>query len=123
MNTSMLEPTGGAGITGAMVPVKIIYRFITGVSGSIMFLLLAKWLAARLPRIPYIITIGRNTLGIYILHTFVFGFFDYRGYLFDNEILSIIFCFTIAALVTIISNSIFNMTSRNRFLGLLLWGK
>ena len=123
MNTSMLEPTGNAGITGTMVPLKIIYRFITGVSGSIILILFAKWLSTKLPSIPFIINIGRNTLGIYILHTFAFDLFNYRGNLFESEFLSIVFCLIIAAIITLISNSFVNFTSRYKVLRLLLWGK
>ena len=123
MNTSMLEPAGNAGITGTMVPLKIFYRFMTGVSGSIILILFAKWLATKLPSIPFIINIGRNTLGIYILHTFAFDFINYRGNLFKSEFLSIVFCFIFAAIITLISNKIVNLTSRIKLFLLLLWGK
>lgn len=72
MNTSMLAEEGYAGITGWMVPVKMIYRYITGVSASFMLILLARRLEVYLPTSPLMMRIGRNTLGIYILHGFVF---------------------------------------------------
>ena len=75
MNTSMLAEEGYAGITGWMVPVKMIYRYITGVSASFMLILLARRLEVYLPTSPLMMRIGRNTLGIYILHGFVFQIF------------------------------------------------
>ena len=75
MNTSMFEPEGYAGITGWMVPVKIVYRFITGVSASLMLILLARKFEKKLPTPPMVMSIGRNTLGIYILHGFTFQIF------------------------------------------------
>lgn len=75
MNTSMLEAEGFADITGWMVPAKMAYRYITGVSASLMLVLLARRLEAYLPTSPLLMSIGHNTLGIYILHGFVFQIF------------------------------------------------
>ena len=123
MNTSMLESEGYAGITGWMVPLKMIYRYITGVSASLMFILLARRLEAYLPTSPLLMSIGRNTLGIYILHGFTFQIFPSSNVLFENKAISLITCFLISSILIVVSNYIVVSTSRSRWLALMLWGR
>lgn len=125
MNTSMFEPEGYAGITGWMVPVKIVYRFITGISASLMLILLARKFEKKLPTPPMLMSIGRNTLGIYILHSFAFNIFTppSSNTLIENQVVSFIACLTISAIIVIVCDYIINYTSRNQWLALLLWGK
>ena len=124
MNTSMLAEEGYAGITGWMVPVKMIYRYITGVSASFMLILLARRLEVYLPTSPLVMRIGRNTLGIYILHGFVFQIFapTSSNVLFENKVISFIACFLISSVLTVVCNYIVVLTSRSRWLALVLWG-
>ena len=125
MNTSMFEPKGYAGITGWMVPVKIVYRFITGISASLMLILLARKFEKKLPTPPMLMSIGRNTLGIYILHSFAFNIFTppSSNILIENQIISFIACLAISAIIVVACDYIIKYTSRNQWLALLLWGK
>lgn len=125
MNTSMLEPEGRAGITGIMVPVKMLYRFVTGVSGSLMLWLFAKKMAMHLSAPPYLLKVGQATLGIYILHGFAFKIFTppINHILFDNHILSLIVCLIVSLIIMIVANWIIQFTSKSSLLALLLWGK
>lgn len=125
MNTSMLEQEGHAGITGWMVPVKIVYRFITGLSASVMLILLARRYERHLPTHPFVMSIGRNTLGIYILHDFAFQIFapPSSHILFENRAVSLVVCLAISVVLVIVCDGIVELTSRNQWLALLLWGK
>lgn len=123
MNTSMVE-LEGAGVTGWMVLVKTIYRFTTGVSASIAFILLARRYEKFLPKPQIVMSIGRNTLGIYILHEFAWQIYPpHSDYLFENKLLSFIVCLCVSIILVVLCNYIVKFTSRIKYLALLLWGK
>lgn len=125
MNTSMLAPEGNAGITGVMVLWKTIYRFITGTSGSVILILLGRRIKNNLPSTGYLLSIGRNTLGIYILHTYTFQILPPPSShsICDDKIISFLVCLFISALIVVTSSLIVDITNKSRGLRLFLWGK
>ena len=123
MNTSMLEPEGQAGITGWLVLVKTIYRFVTGVSISIALILLVRRIDNYIPH--HSMNVGRNTLGIYILHGFTFSIFlpPDSHILFDNVMMSFFACVLISLSIVVVSSYVVKATGRIHILNLLLWGR
>ena len=119
----LVEPEGQAGITGWLVLVKTIYRFVTGVSISIVLILLARKIDKYIPHYP--MEIGRNTLGIYILHGFTFSIFPPPNshVLFENIMLSFFACILISLIIVVVSSYAVKATGRIRILNLLLWGR
>lgn len=122
MNTSVFEPEGAFGIIGVAVITKTLYRFLLGVSGSITIILLFRMLSYP-PKIVHLIQpIGTSTLGIYILHSFVFDLFPKRQ-LFESEIASFLGAALISILIIAVCYFIIAFTSRYKLLRFLLWGK
>lgn len=124
MNTSMYETEGHADVVGIKVLWKTLYRFVVGTSASVALILLARKMEPRMPSFPMIQNVGRNTLGIYILQGFIIQIIppSYNT-LFENEIVSLMECLLISITIAIVCHLIVNITSKNKYLALLLWGR
>lgn len=79
MNTSLFEESGYLGVVGREVVRLTIIRLVAGCSGSLFFILIFKYISGYILKRECIskilLQIGRNTLGIYILHSFAFDIF------------------------------------------------
>lgn len=122
MNTSMREPEGHAGITGWLILFKTVYRFITGVSASMMVILLARRFEKSLPTYPIVMSIGRNTLGIYILQCIVFNLIPIHPVIMTG-FFSLVLAIIMTLALIMICDYCIRLTSHHQLLALLLWGK
>ncbi len=123
MNTSALETTGANDIVGLSVVWKTVWRYFVGAIGSLSFVLCFKWYLAE-GRFPLVMCIGQETLGIYILQSLVYWslpsspIFPAWGN-WGNFALA----WVVSILIVLVSYGIVHFTTRNRYAGLLLWGK
>jgi fucose 4-O-acetylase-like acetyltransferase len=123
MNTSVMEPSGASGIVGWQVVWKTIWRYLVGVAGSLSLVLLFKRFTSN-KGVEWVLHIGQETLGIYILQSLVYWslpsvpLFPTWGN-WGNFAFSLV----ISAVVVWVACQIIRFSSRNRYLGLILWGK
>lgn len=127
MNTSLLEPVGYANIVGFEVVKRSLLRFMLGLTGSMTFMLSFRMISERINAnnaiSDYVTKIGQNTLGIYILHGFVFDVFGKTSMFEDSPLVSFIFCFLSSVIVLLACNHLYRFTLRSKKLSLILWGK
>lgn len=124
MNTSVFADTDSVGCSGIIVLYKTILRFCIGVSGSCVLIYIAKQLPSIITANKIMSNIGRNTLGIYILHGFVFQLFpSSTKLLFREEVVSLLFAVSVSAIIVLACNTFVNLTDKNRWLRLSLWGR
>lgn len=123
MNTSMTETVGK--ITGIHVLYKTLLRFTIGVSGSMMFLLLAKSLQRYKIANKYILYVGKNTLAIYIVHTVIIDICsDIPPHIPTcSNGLSIILSISLSFILILFCYWFAKITGKSRWLNFLLWGK
>ena len=125
MNTSMYETEGYADIVGIKVLWKTLYRFVIGTFASVTLILLARRMSPFLLSTHLMQSIGRNTLGIYIFHSFTWKIFapPSCNILFESAVVSFAASIVISVVIVLITSAIVNMTCRNKYLALLLWGR
>lgn len=126
MNTSVFATEGANDIVGVMVVYKTMFRFAVGVVGSLAFILSFERLFGKEShnRIRlFSQNIGKETLGIYILQSLVFWSLPNRDILGLGEIGNFCFALFISFAIVIAAYSIIRVSSKNRRLGLFLWGK
>lgn len=121
MNTSILERQGAFDVVGMSVVLKTLFRYITGLSGSIFIILLFRFFSYSNFVVRYIQPIGMNTLGIYIIHFYIVDLLPQRT--LDNELLMLIITVFASVLIVVLCNSIIEITSKVGVLRSYLWGK
>ena len=124
MNTSMKAPTGYKDITGIKVLYKTLFRILTGASGSIAFILLAKVFQSVLTN-RHILNIGKNTLAIYVSHSIIIDASKGFAPLLPASGYALSLVVSIAASLIIIAFCYWfaKITSKSQWLNFLLWGK
>mgnify|MGYP003397899349 FL=1 len=124
MNTSMKAPTGYKDITGIKVLYKTLFRILTGASGSIAFILLAKVFQSVLTN-RQILNIGKNTLAIYLSHSIIIDASKGFAPLLPASGYALSLVVSIAASLIIIAFCYWfaKITSKSQWLNFLLWGK
>ena len=126
MNTSALEVSGANGVFGAEVVYRTIFRLFIGVVGSFAFILVFSKLFAKESRNKLRVfsqNIGKETLGIYILQSLVYWSlpkYDIFGW---GEWGNFMFAVVLSFVIVVVSYFIIRLTSQNKWLGLVLWGK
>lgn len=121
MNTSALAPAGAGDIVGMTVVWKTLWRYLVGTVGSVMFLLLAKRLAAR--PMGLFSAIGRETLGIYLLQSVVYWSLPKHDILGLGEGATFLVALLVSAGILVMAFYVVDFSSRNRWTQRLLWGK
>lgn len=136
MNTSAVATEGAHDVVGAMVVYKTLFRWTVGAVGSLAFILLFERLFAndvqgndvqskesqnkiRL----FCQNIGKETLGIYILQSLVYWSLPNHDLLGWGETGNFCFALLLSCVIVIVAYGVIRITSRNKWLGLLLWGK
>lgn len=126
MNTSLLEPTGYENIIGVEVFKRTLIRFCLGVSGSLIVIFFFQYISHTRLMQRYAMSclcwVGKNTLAVYILQSFVFYYIPPRN-LWAHQILVIPVCALIALLIIVVSCYFCMLTSKNKNIALVLWGK
>lgn len=126
MNTSAMELSGAGGIVGLEVVGRTMFRFVTGVVGAMCFILLfCKMFDAESGSKIRVFcqNIGKETLGIYILQSLVYWSLPERDILGWGEWGNFLFSVAVSVVIIVASYYIINITSRNKWLGMVLWGK
>lgn len=123
MNTSAMEPLGASEIVGWQVVWKTIWRYLVGVAGCLLLVLLFKRFTSNKGG-EWMLHIGQETLGIYILQSLVYwslpsaplfpAWGNWGNFAFSS---------VLSAVVVWVACQIIRFSSRNRYLGLILWGK
>lgn len=124
MNTSLLKGTGYFGIVGVKVVERTIVRFLTGVSGSLFFILFFRKIHNMyfLSKENLLSSIGAHTLHIYLLHEVLFDFIKPRN-IFQSQVIVIIACIVVSSCVVLFFLQICRLLNKSRILACLLWGK
>lgn len=122
MNTSILEPEGEFDVYGKLVVYKTLYRFVTGLAGSLVFILLFKKLKYSQKFLNVITPIGTNTLGIYIIHGFMLNL-SAMLCPFTSNVMLFVYCLITAVVILLISYFFIRLMDRNKLVSLFLFGK
>lgn len=126
MNTSIFAPADQYGNEGLFLIVKILYRILIGLSGSIFFISLFHLMCFKLESpsgvVQALIKVGQYTLPIYILHSYLFEYFSF-GFVGMNPLVHSIFILLLTVAVICVSIIIYRITSVNKYLKFMLWGK
>lgn len=126
MNTSVLASEGANGIIGMMVVYKTVFRFAVGVVGSLAFMLLFARLFGNESQSKirlFCQNIGKETLGIYILQSLVYWSLPNHDILGYGEVGNFCFALVLSVAIVVVAYLVIGITSKNRWLGLFLWGK
>ncbi len=143
MNTSAIELSGEGGVTGWEVVGRTVYRYLTGTSASLAFLLIGQRFFRRDADsvsadgrgeetgsrslsdhlVAFIDTVGRNTLGIYILQSLVYWSLPAKLLPGLGDVGNFIFSFASSIVLTATTSVIVSYTSRYPLPALLLWGR
>lgn len=122
MNTSLLETSGVFDITGVQVFYGTLFRFLTGLSGCLFFTLLFKKFRYSETLLRYLLPIGANTLGIYILHGFVFENLE-KIFPIESDLLLFVFCLFFSIVILVSCYLIIRIIGKYKYLSLFLLGK
>lgn len=136
MNTSVVTMEGAHDIVGGMVVYKTFFRYVVGVAGSLSFILLFERLFSNDVQSKdhqskdhqnkmrlFCQNIGKETLGIYILQSLVYWSLPGHDLLGWGEAGNFCFALLLSCVIVIVAYWMIRITSRNKWLGLLLWGK
>lgn len=132
MNTSALAPGNAANpLEGWDVVIRTLYRFVTGVAGGMFFVLLFKHIfdndavqpVTESPFRKWCKSVGKNTLGIYILQSFVYWNLPKHDLFGMGDACGFVISLIVSTLVIIVSQYIIVITSKSSLLALALWGK
>lgn len=143
MNTSAIATSGVGGVIGWEVVGRTIYRYVTGTVASLAFLLIGQRFFRRDSDtetvvgesgdartkslsdclVTFVDTVGRNTLGIYILQSLVYWSLPAKLQPGWGEVGNFIFSFALSIVVTVAASIIVSFTARYRIPALLLWGR
>lgn len=120
MNTSVFEKQGHFNIIGFDVVIKTLYRYITGLTGSLSVILLFKQIKyiGNLKLVPFI---GTNTLGVYMIHFFLIDLLPES--IVYGEMMVFAMSIFISIVILFVCNVIIHISSKNVFLRQVLWGK
>lgn len=126
MNTSVIPQSGVGDVVGLMVVYKTIFRFIVGVVGSFALILLFSRLfdkESKNKARAFCQSIGKETLGIYILQSLVYWSLPNHDILGLGEWGNFCFALLISVVISIVSYYIIKASSKNKWLGLVFLGK
>lgn len=126
MNTSILEIEGYNGIHGIDVVWRTVYRLLIGIAESLAFIFAFRIMERRgylsCRAVEHCAAVGRETLGIYILQSFVFNYslWTMRS---NSEARRVIVVVVLSLVIVVGAYIIVRITSQNRYLAFLLWGR
>lgn len=127
MNTSLIEQTGYENIVGIKVAERSLLRFVIGMAGSLTCILSFRIISDRTNKSSVITSfmskVGQSTLGIYVLHGFVLDFFGKNALLKESPIFSFLFCLFVSLIIVMVCYYLYQLSLKNKTLGLVLWGK
>lgn len=121
----------GGFIGYAKIALLRIYRLILGISGSLFIIIIARKhfgdVSAQSSKvIGYVCNIGRNSLGIYLIHTLLVSYIMAKYIKFDSIdplFFNVIVVPIITAIIIFFSMFVITILSRNRCLRVAFFGK
>ena len=98
---------------------NIIIRTMAGISGSIIVVYIAKWMYKLHSLNKYIERLGFLSLPIYVVHTQICDI----NQVIDLRFYNVIYVLVVSLLLVLISLTIYNISSRSKYLKTFLFGE